>query len=208
VLNTALVGPMFVRRRWLTTILGNAALVASLLFISGSTVASAATFTTFILEGVSFADGGVAQGNFKYDPTSKTVTNVNITTTSTSSFIGQHYSSGMQGVLTDENLLNWLSFFADNSTGEVLALTVSGSFSTSSPNLLLVGFGKSEEFCDCNASGQPSRLVASGSVDPVPLPSSLPLFVTGLVAIGSLGWRSKRRATFYCRLMRRSVGFG
>jgi hypothetical protein len=83
--------------RWYKT-LGNAILAVSLFFTNCTTGATAATFTTFILDDVTFGDGGVAQGSFQYDPTSENVTNVNITTTSTSSFSGQHYSSGGQGV--------------------------------------------------------------------------------------------------------------
>jgi hypothetical protein len=33
-----------------------------------------------------------------------------------------------------------------------------------------------------------------GAVGAVPLPSALPLFATGLVALGLLGWRRKKKA--------------
>ena len=33
-----------------------------------------------------------------------------------------------------------------------------------------------------------------GAINPVPLPGALPLFATGLGALGLLGWRRKRRA--------------
>jgi len=36
---------------------------------------------------------------------------------------------------------------------------------------------------------------ASGNpIDPVPLPAALPLFATGLVGLGLLGWRRKKKA--------------
>jgi hypothetical protein len=34
-----------------------------------------------------------------------------------------------------------------------------------------------------------------GDVDPTPLPAALPLFITGLVGLGLLGWRRKRKNT-------------
>jgi uncharacterized protein (TIGR03118 family) len=33
-----------------------------------------------------------------------------------------------------------------------------------------------------------------GAIDPVPLPAALPLFATGIGALGLLGWRRKRKA--------------
>jgi hypothetical protein len=41
-----------------------------------------------------------------------------------------------------------------------------------------------------NDSGQVQRTV----IDPTPLPAALPLFATGLGALGLLGWRRKRKA--------------
>ena len=34
----------------------------------------------------------------------------------------------------------------------------------------------------------------SGSIDPTPLPAALPLFASGLGALGLLGWRRKKKA--------------
>ncbi|HEX3339245.1 MAG TPA: hypothetical protein VHT68_08735 [Pseudolabrys sp.] len=45
------------------------------------------------------------------------------------------------------------------------------------------------------AGARASALVGSGLVSNVPLPGALPLFVTGLGALGLLGWRRKRKAT-------------
>src|SRR5262245_35522357 len=36
--------------------------------------------------------------------------------------------------------------------------------------------------------------LSSGSLTPVPVPAALPLFATGLGALGLLGWRRKRKA--------------
>jgi hypothetical protein len=34
----------------------------------------------------------------------------------------------------------------------------------------------------------------SGTASPIPLPAALPLFATGLGALGLLGWRKKRKS--------------
>jgi hypothetical protein len=40
----------------------------------------------------------------------------------------------------------------------------------------------------------PATFITSGTVLPTPLPATLPLFATGLVGLGLLGWRRKKRA--------------
>jgi PEP-CTERM motif len=45
--------------------------------------------------------------------------------------------------------------------------------------------------CDCN---NPTGLLVSADVAATPLPSALPLFASGLGALGLLGWRRKRKA--------------
>jgi uncharacterized repeat protein (TIGR01451 family) len=43
------------------------------------------------------------------------------------------------------------------------------------------------------AGGGPDLQVASATVDVTPLPAALPLFATGIGALGLLGWRRKRK---------------
>jgi hypothetical protein len=46
-----------------------------------------------------------------------------------------------------------------------------------------------------NALGQINASFNNGTaISPVPLPAALPLFATGLGALGLLGWRRKRKA--------------
>ena len=40
----------------------------------------------------------------------------------------------------------------------------------------------------------PFTIATEEQLSPVPLPSALPLFATGLGALGLLGWRRKRKA--------------
>jgi hypothetical protein len=46
-----------------------------------------------------------------------------------------------------------------------------------------------------NADGNYANGGVAGTVDPTPLPAALPLFATGLGAMGLLGWRRKRKYT-------------
>jgi hypothetical protein len=44
------------------------------------------------------------------------------------------------------------------------------------------------------ANGSPFQILTSGSLTATPLPAALPLFATGLGAMGLFGWRRKRKA--------------
>jgi hypothetical protein len=44
------------------------------------------------------------------------------------------------------------------------------------------------------ANGLPAVLEATSTPDVVPLPGALPLFATGIGAMGLIGWRRKRKA--------------
>jgi hypothetical protein len=98
-----------------------------------------------------------------------------------------------------------------------LYLVVSyASFSTSLPDVLLydslplpgcnyaAGCGSDganfsyENYCYPCVDGNPLletdvRTVTAGELDPTPLPAALPLFATGLGALGLFGWRRKRK---------------
>ena len=47
---------------------------------------------------------------------------------------------------------------------------------------------------DCSGCKNPTGLLVSATIDPAPLPAALPLFASGLGALGFLGWRRKRKA--------------
>jgi hypothetical protein len=55
--------------------------------------------------------------------------------------------------------------------------------------------GPEHQFTFLNESFSQSPGVWSDDVSAVPLPAALPLFATGLGALGLLGWRRKRKAS-------------
>jgi hypothetical protein len=107
--------------------------------------------------------------------------------------------------------ITW-SFIQDNTTtphffGSLVVSTVTGDSAFSSTfamgQTLPIDLITQALACGCtledvaNAATAPIRttaLVGSGTVNPVPLPAALPLFATGLGALGLLGWRRKRKA--------------
>jgi hypothetical protein len=92
------------------------------------------------------------------------------------------------------NGISILDSFQFNVTGYRLELNVAMPLSLTSPNSIFTNFGNSFEE---NIFEDAFRRVTSGSlapVAPVPLPAALPLFATGLGALGLLAWRRKRKA--------------
>jgi hypothetical protein len=65
----------------------------TLFLLAGAMAARADVITTFTLSNVVFNDGGTASGSFTLDVTTGTVSDANIITTDTSTFLGQRYTS-------------------------------------------------------------------------------------------------------------------
>jgi hypothetical protein len=150
---------------------------------------------TWDLTGVTFNDGGAASGSFVFDASTDTYSSWNITTSPgslvTNSFDYTNVNSALQSAFSgptslfvetsgnvDRLLLVFVSALTDS--GGVVSLRTSGG-----------GF-------EIQLGGDQSRTISGGSVDSVvsatPLPAALPLFATGLGALGLLGWRRKRKA--------------
>jgi uncharacterized protein (TIGR03118 family) len=70
-----------------------------------------------------------------------------------------------------------------NSPGGLWALVFGIGGNNGSPNTLYFTDGINSESAGL-----------FGAIDPVPLPAALPLFATGLRALGLLGWRRKRKS--------------
>jgi hypothetical protein len=71
-----------------------------------------------------------------------------------------------------------------------IAIVFGGTFSSSISGAIAHAlFTSNEDYADFN-----NITTTSGSVSTTPLPAALPLFATGLGALGLLGWRRKRKA--------------
>ena len=82
------------------------------------------------------------------------------------------------GALTAESFLATLT----EANGDEIELLLKSAI----PQFLLVRFATNNVSFDVSAS--------SATFEAVPLPGSLPLFASGLGALGLLGWRRKRKA--------------
>jgi hypothetical protein len=162
----------------ITKLLG---LIASLVLL-GVSQAGAATFT---LKGVGYTDGSLS-GSFAYD--SGAYSNVNITATG-GIFDGDNFDLLGSSSTTQLN--------ADSANGDSLTLAFASSLPTNGGSDGVTG----DQLIQANT--EVSVLVNdAGSVQApavalpptTPLPAALPLFATGLSALGLLGWRRKRKA--------------
>jgi len=163
-----------------------------------SAPASADTVGTFTLDGVTFSDASTATGQFDLDLTTGTLSNVNVTTNAANYFFG-NFSNGPASfnlsapdspysgygltlnllvTLTPANMVNGASFSLNTGT------SYEGYF----------------DFFECFIFACTSRGITAGQLDvsnvtsATPLPAALPLFATGLGAVGALTWRRKRKA--------------
>jgi hypothetical protein len=159
---------------------------------SGSLIASLPI--TYVLNGVTFGDGGTASGSFVYDVLNNSYSGVDITTTAGAAFGGakwdlvgnlaQPKSDATQLVAQSSSNSSWWLLTAYNSPLQTSPVETSIDGTKSSENLCL----------DASCSTfSPLRLVTSGSVTPsdVPEPSSLILGLAGGLAL--LAGRRRRQ---------------
>jgi len=181
-------------------------LAAGLLYCGLSVPASA---TTWYLVDATFGDGGaVTPGSYfgwtVYGFLDSTPGSLAITTTAGSILTGYTYalppSDPGGGSPPGPN-----GFIITNNYDDVLSIEFQNPLTGSGPDPILVGNYSYECLsfsCGLAAGGiagdGSSRYFLTGgyatTIAPTPLPAALPLFATGLGAIGLLGWRRKRKA--------------
>ena len=169
-------------------------------FDDGGTVASGSSFTWETSSGGGLANSGLS-----------------ITTTAGPILPGAIYNSatafGVGTVVPDGFIVETYGFEGTTSAlVAVLSIEFKNAPSTSGPDPIVVGPYSYECFAFACTNGGPSEPSNTASYDPdftryftggsasastaaTPLPAALPLFVTGLGALGLLGWRRKRKAS-------------
>jgi hypothetical protein len=185
-------------------------IAAAVVILGFAAPASADTIANFVLDGVTFNDGGTASGSFTLDLTTDTLSNVNITTSTDSAL-------GVGTTFTDSDYSNSFTpgpvyfLFDNNASLPVDELTIELSETLTPSNLAstpsfsfysdgVVEVGYSSLCPDFDYCGE--RIIATGSltdlsatpVSATPLPATLPLFAGGLGFVGYLAKRRKQNA--------------
>ena len=173
------------------------ACVVALTAVWISLSATASTITWVLSPNIQLSDGGTLNGYFTLNSYGYLNGNsFELTTAGGSTHFNQDYKSTINA--SDPNTLT-VEFFAPNPAYSS-SLTLVFKYSLLTPSLdnpIVGGAGGPSYECEgfsCN--GNDIRYVESGyAFDPTPIPAALPLFVSGLGALGLLGWRRKRKAS-------------
>jgi hypothetical protein len=164
------------------------AAVTAMGLLAGTTAARAGDID-YVLQNVTFDDGGTASGSFTVDPSSGAIQTLSITTTGGSTLPGYSYS--YPGGLT----LGQPAFFASSPDPTlsfellmppfpddtiVLQLQFENPLTGGGVDPIVVGAGVSYECNNCT----PFREVTGGDIAAVPEPLSITLLGSGLVGLG------------------------
>ncbi len=169
------------------------ALVAGAAIIAVPANASTIDWT---LSGVTFDDTGTASGTFSTDSTTGNLIAYNITTTLGTTLSGYVYDSTTSGIYGN-NVFDPTSFLITGNNSFVPYINLAFVNPLTSPGvypLVPFDFNVFVGSYECDNCFQIRYVVSGEAVSSVPLPAALPLFATGLGALGLLGWRRKRKA--------------
>ena len=177
-------------------------LTATALFVGAafSSLPANASTIDWTLSGVTFDDGGTATGTFSTDSTSGDVTAFDIVTTAGTTLGGATYDSTASGIYSSDGVYSPNSFIVENfNTSTYVNFEFVNSLTTPGTDDLILSVGTDYASYECNFCN-PVRGIVSGdavsgdNVGATPLPTTIPLFASGLGALGLLGWRRRRKA--------------
>jgi len=140
----------------------------------------------YVFNGATATTNGVTEdisGTFTFDPSTNTPSRLDITVTGT--------YDGDAGTYTAFSPLcssgpDYLCIYDPTTTNTIL---IDFAYDlANAPDPL-------SNFMNADGSYALSNGSVAGVVDPTPLPAALPLFATGLGALGLLGWRTRRKNT-------------
>jgi hypothetical protein len=150
--------------------------------------ASASTITWAV--SLIFEDGGTGSGSFTIDPSTLVLSSVDITTTPGTSPVWIatiHYSLPLPPTAINSTDVA----FNIPATESLLQLFLNaGSLSVAATSISVTALESNQDLFE----GGVDIRDGWGTISATPLPGALPLFATGLAALGLLGWRRKRKA--------------
>jgi hypothetical protein len=166
-------------------------LVTTLVLSTGTNAA----LITYELNNVSFDDGGSATGWFIYDTEAVSISGINITTSTIASY-GLHTYDDADIIQGDNKVLalfNTTDIGYQHYIERTLILGFDTSLSTTLSSIIQTdGSGERlEEHWEGSIVFGHVRFIVSGSVEPVPVPAALWLFVSGLMGLIGIARRKK-----------------
>ena len=145
------------------------------------------------LTGFTFQNQGLADTVDLVNTSGTILDSVSIPASTTSDAVSVNWSltSGTSYWLLQTTYDNgrWVEYETTLPSDADIAIEFSGTFSDNIADAITgSGFGSNDDWADFN------NITTSGAVGATPLPAALPLFASGLGAMGLFGWRRKRRA--------------
>jgi len=137
----------------------------------------------YTLQNVNDGAGDSFAGQFDYDTVSGAYTNLAITASGVNTAGETFTTAGIQPVNTGPTSLQ-----VNTAIVTIVSVHFAANLGTQPPGVpdAIVNFVYSD-------SGHNLHISAAGDIVATPLPAALPLFASGLGAIGFIGWRRKRK---------------
>ena len=173
--------------------------VVSALFLATSPGAHASVVNYDFVPGTAFNfdAAGTISGGFTYDTTTSAMTNIDVTVSGATGFDGTYTFTYVPWDNSSAVSFMYAADSASDNTFAMLFFELSGTLN-GSPGEIGISYAQGFNLPgNCNSGGCQNYLdfnVTGGlEIAATPLPAALPLFATGLGALGLVGWRRKRK---------------